>query len=195
MKLKAQLSGYYKENAFSGLEEKLQQYGVTSTHPHSDGFIFTQNAGAPGLVSALWTPYESNLDFYESTIASDVYIVDNANGLVTEAMARGMLFAMLNHKPILLLKRPTFCSHVGAFMRHTVMKHLDQCIILDVLRGNEEVVRERLASIPTSVDYSLTQSDATLVRAIIRRHFRELLHSGKAHENSSSSDFALATAA
>ncbi len=183
MILKAQLSGQFKTGNKTSLfqvKEKLEQCGINITHPSNDGFIFTQNARAPGLVSALWTPYESNLDYYETTAASDAYVVDNDDGVVTDWMARGILYAMLQHKPILLLHKPVFDQTVGAFVRELLLAHADQFLIFDILTADKAAVLEQLRGTAQSVDYGLSARDRTIIQAIIRKHFRELLARTKA---------------
>src|SRR6266702_737609 len=185
MILKAQLSGQFKTGKKTSLfqvKEKLEQYGVRIAHPSNDGFIFTQNAGAPGLVSALWTPYESNLDYYETTAASDAYIVNNEDGIITDWMARGILYAMLQHKAILLLHKPAFDQTVGIFVREVLLAHVDQFLIFDILTTDKATVLEQLQGTAQSVDYDLNARDITIIKAIIRKHFRELLARGKPHQ-------------
>ena len=179
---KAQLSGTYLSDTASrrNVVQRLSQFGIQTTHHLDDGFIFAPDSKAPGLVSALWTPYEANVDYYEAIKTSDIYVVDDEHGLITESMARGILYAMLQHKPIVLQAPPVFCEHVSTLVRRMILDRLNQYVVLDLQHSDEGVIREQLKNLPQAVDYHLSPHRITLIQAIIRNHFRELLRPGPA---------------
>lgn len=177
MSLSTQISGKHQTQAslLFPLREKLEKANMHMAHQIDDGFIFSQNSVAPGLVSALWTPYESNLDYYESIAESDIYLVHNDDGVITEPMARGILYAMEQQKPIIFLCRPLFDDGVGATIRNIIRSQLRNCIILDVRTTDEARLREHIATAPKTVTYTLSDRNKAVINSILRKHFRDLL--------------------
>ncbi|HKR81579.1 MAG TPA: hypothetical protein VJR27_01105 [Candidatus Saccharimonadales bacterium] len=177
MAIRTQVSGKHQNQALLlfPLRQKLEKADIHIAHPIDDGFIFTQNSVAPGLVSALWTPYETNLDYYESIASSDIYLVHNDDGIITEPMARGILFALLKQKPIVFLCRPLFDESVGALVRQTIRARLNRYTLLDVRTADDRTMRAHFASVPKMVDYHLQKREKAIISAILRKHFRDLL--------------------
>lgn len=177
MSLSTQISGKHQTQAslLFPLREKLEKADIHMAHQIDDGFIFSKNSVAPGLVSALWTPYESNLDYYESIAASDIYLVHNEDCMITEAMARGILYAMEQQKPIVFLCRPLFDDGVGATIRNIIRSQLRNCIILDVRTTDDASLREHIAKAPKTVSYTLSDRNKAIIKIVLRKHFRDLL--------------------
>jgi hypothetical protein len=177
MSFSTQVSGKHQTQAslLFPLRQKLEKSDIHMTHPIDDGFIFSQNSMAPGLVSALWTPYESNLDYYESIANSDMYLVHNDDGMITEPMARGILYAMEQHKPIVFLCRPLFDKNVGAVVCNIIRSQLGNCTILDVRTADSASLRKQIAEAPKTVQYTLSDRNKVVINLVLRKHFRDLL--------------------
>jgi hypothetical protein len=175
--MKVQISGKQINNQASLLkiQEKLAQCDIATTHPFGDGFIFTQSAGAPGIVSALWTPYESNLDYFEAIAESDLYIVHNEDGNIDAAVARGLLYALSLDKPIMLAVEPRFDHDVSARVRHLILAHVKQYTVADVVSLATKDLAAYVTKAAAATSYNLTSAERALIRTTLRQHFRSLL--------------------
>ncbi len=177
MALKAQICGLHitNDDTLFQLAGKLSQAGVTVTHPLHDEFIFTHNTGAPGLVSALWTTYESNLDYFEATKTSNVFIVASSDGFLNAPMARGIMHAMLLGKPIILLENPLFDASVNMTTQKIIARHARTFDAVNLLKLSSVELRSHLEQLSEPVNYDLTAKEKTIIRAELRAHFRRLL--------------------
>jgi len=177
MALKAQICGLHitKDDTLFRLDEMLSKSDISVAHPFHDGFIFTHNAGAPGLVSALWTAYESNLHYFEATTESDIFIVASNDGFLNAPMARGIMHAMLIGKPIVLLETPLFDASVSMLNQKIIARHARSFTIANLLKLSPEELRSHLQQLAEPVDYALTAAEKTIIGAELKAHFRRLL--------------------
>lgn len=175
--MKVQISGKQINNQASLLkiQEKLAQCGIATTHPFGDGFIFTQSAGAPGIVSALWTPYESNLDYFEAIAESDLYIVHNEDGCIDAAVARGILYAVSLDKPVMLAAEPRFDHDVSIRVQRLILAHAKQYTVASVATLTNEELATRITKAAAATSYNLTPAERALIGTTLKQHFRNLL--------------------
>jgi len=177
MALKAQICGLHitKDDTLFRLNGMLSKSDISVAHPFHDGFIFSYNAGAPGLVSALWTAYESNLHYFEATVDSDIFIVASQDGFLNAPMARGIMHAMLVGKPIVLLETPLFDASVSMLNQKIIARHARNFTIANLLKLSSEELRSHLQQLAEPVDYTLSAAEKTIIRAELKGHFRRLL--------------------
>lgn len=178
MGLTTQVSGQYltENSAIFRIKAKLQQFGIDVTHPANDGFIFTQKSLAPTVLPAIWTPYEATLDYFQSLPTDDFYVVSNDNGLVSESVARGILYAMLQRKPIVLLQKPAFDDEVSIFARELIEANLPKMTVRNILDMPETEAQDFLQNLDRPVEYQLTNQEQSRIQAELRAHFRALLN-------------------
>lgn len=177
MALKAQICGLHitKDDTLFRLNSMLSTSDIAVAHPFHDGFIFTHNAGAPGLVSALWTAYESNVHYFEATTESDIFIVASNDGFLNAPMARGIMHAMLVGKPIVLLETPLFDASVSMLTQKIIARHARSFTIANLLKLSPEELRSHLEQLAEPVDYELSNTEKIIIRADLKAHFRRLL--------------------
>lgn len=178
MALTTQISGMYlsEDSAIFRIKARLQQFGIEVTHPVSDGFIFTQKPATPTVMSAIWTPYEATLDYFQSLPTDDFYVVSNDDGVVNESMACGILYALLQKKPIVLLHRPVFAETVGIFARELVESKLPLMTVRNILDMPETEAQAFLVNLEHPVEYGLSTREKQFIRAEMRAQFRTLLN-------------------
>lgn len=176
MALITQISGISRPQNASlfRMQEKLEQCGAHITHPLNDGFIYAPD-GAPSLMSALWTPYQASLDYYEATVHCDLYVIANDEGVVNEATARGILHAMRQSRPILFLHKPVFDRSVGALVRDVITSRLHQFVVANIFVMNDTDVAVLLQHATAAVDYNLSRKEQVVIQVIIKKYFRDLL--------------------
>jgi hypothetical protein len=178
MSCSVQISTMHSQNTASlwRLQQKLEACGIRMPHPLNDGFIFTRNSVAPGVISALWTPYSANIDYFETLKDSDAYIVYNADNLIDPAMARGILFAMLEGKPIIMANMPKCLADVSTLAQHIIEQNIDNFSVIPMHNLEDKELGEQLqAALAAKYTYNLSASDKVLARSILRAHFRDLL--------------------
>ncbi|HSX07610.1 MAG TPA: hypothetical protein VLG11_01830 [Candidatus Saccharimonadales bacterium] len=177
MARRTQISGMYQSERSSlfRVKAKLEQCGIQVIHPLSDGFIFTKKSAAPTVVSALWTPYETNLDYFQAIALDDFYTVSNDDGFISDSMARGILYAILLGKPVVFLHKPQFESGVQGRMQQLIGRQLPKMHVTDLLALTGVELEQTLTSLGMPVDYQLTPGEVHAIQREVRSYFRSLL--------------------
>lgn len=175
MSLITQIGGISQTNV-TALRDVLlaQAENIEVTHPHKGGIAFSEWENP-------WSFYESELHLFESIATSDFHIIANDGGVLNETLALQILYAMVMHKPVVLLAEPSFDDSVDAFTRQTVRLHRDQLLVIDLdqLAGDKTDFTRIIDEITRPVAYQLTNYDEAFIKSDIRHYFRSLLEDAK----------------
>lgn len=145
---------------------------VDVAHPRKGGLSFSEWENP-------WAFYESELHLYESIATSAVHIIANHDGTLSETLALQILYAMLLHKPVILMAEPTFDESVDVFARQTLRLHQDQFAIADLAKLSDKKLAVILKAATKPTAYQLNDHEEALIKTDIRRYFRWLLEDAK----------------
>jgi len=150
------------------LKRRLQGLGITVKYPLDEIPSFS--------VSGL-TPYDMALAYYQAIAAHDFHIIFNERagtiGYLDSTLALEMLYAMVQHRPIVLLHSPVFQPDVDTFARDTIERHLNRIVIgnlstLDIV--DTVYLLRNVASQP--IWYMLSNGDKRIIANHVRAYFR-----------------------
>jgi hypothetical protein len=120
--------------------------------------------------------YQEEVDNYTHVGSCDFYIVWNKQEPMEQHDVREILFAMANHKPIILLEVPAFDSSVRLFGRQLIEKNLNKFLLCDITMLDASDLGDFMQNIAGhKTHYALTQHDEVLIKADVKEYFRALL--------------------
>lgn len=168
--LTTQIGGAYEAGAprLRALKSRLEILGVAVTYPRENPAAYTDS----GL-----TPYDVALAYYQDIARHDFHVVANEHdglpGCLDGNMAREMLYAMLQRRPIILLHAPLFQTDVDTFTREIIERQLQRIIICNVTAldmADALYLLRNVASQP--VWYMLSNREKRIVTDRVRAYFR-----------------------
>lgn len=152
MDITTQLGGVYRPNnhALFAVKKKLQALGVRVTHPISYDFIIKDNQPFT-FDPNVWSQYEVALDYYQSIATCDFHVVCNqkagtSQGYMGADTARSLVYALLKHKPVILLFHPTFASDVNPLEAGIIERNIPAIKIENILHHTNDQLRRTIAT-------------------------------------------------
>ena len=167
-----------RHSSLFSLKYRLKKAGLAVRFPLNDGLSLLQGRYF-SFNPQKWLKYEVELDYFQSIANSDVHIISNdsviADGVIDKETSLSMLYAMLQNKPIVVVKEAVL-TRQSDHLLHEILKTRQNLIHQLPLRSMPEAeIQMRLAELEP-VDYKLTPREENLIKFRLKSHFRELLH-------------------
>lgn len=119
--------------------------------------------------------YNDELAYYQAIKVSHAVII-RENSTIDTPLIHDLLFAMSQKKPICLPDVPTFSDNVTPFAKEVLMSRLSKTMLCDLNQLDNSDLKQFLGNIASqSINYVLTKHESTLIAAMLRKHFRQLL--------------------
>lgn len=131
--------------------------------------------GAPICAPRQMT-YDDELQYYSSIAEASLHLICNKGNALDDRATREVLFAILRRKPVVLLHPPAFSADSPMFARELIMDRLSKFLICDLEMLDDTDLQSFLEnSAAEPINYVLTKHETTLIRSLLRAHFRNLL--------------------
>jgi hypothetical protein len=121
-------------------------------------------------------PYGEELLFFQSIASSNFHLSANiVQREIDNKMAQQILYAMLKHKPVILIQPPTFSTNVNYFSRIVISSRLSKIIICDLRMLDLQDLQELLRNITSELaNYTLTRHEDIIIRSYLKSYLRDL---------------------